>query len=195
MDSSRLSHLHAGLKPEMLVVFMVRCRAQEDKITMLYEVREGPCLESFGIHVAAMAGFPKRVIREAKRKAAALENFEDVMERTGQVLSGGAPPTKRPRGEGVAGTTAVHASKLHRLVDMFKVMPCLQRQLAWLSNETTHSFGVSSQQVVSCAPRVSCSSVGWKWSRQAHGQTLLGCGSETIKSLYTLRWHQSLFTR
>ncbi|CAM9867131.1 unnamed protein product, partial [Hapterophycus canaliculatus] len=31
---------------------------KNDKITMLFQVRDGPCLESFGIHVATMAGFP-----------------------------------------------------------------------------------------------------------------------------------------
>lgn len=90
---------------------------QEDKITMLYEVREGACLESFGIHVATMAGFPKAVIREAKRKAATLENFEEAMERTGGV---GMNKRSKNGGEG-EGAGEQHATKLHRLLDMFKV--------------------------------------------------------------------------
>jgi DNA mismatch repair protein MSH2 len=40
---------------------------------MLYQLRDGPCTESFGVFVAQSAGFPKEVIQEAKRKAHVLE--------------------------------------------------------------------------------------------------------------------------
>jgi DNA mismatch repair protein MSH2 len=43
---------------------------------MLHQVLDGPCLESFGIPVAAMAGFPESVLIEAKRKFDCLEDPE-----------------------------------------------------------------------------------------------------------------------
>lgn len=98
---------------------------------MLYEVKPGACLESFGIHVATMAGFPRSVVREAKRKAATLENFEEVMERTGGVgitpsLGRNKRAKKATSGEVDSGSKTDadkerETTKLHRLLDMFKV--------------------------------------------------------------------------
>lgn len=66
----------------------VTAQSGEQGLTFLYEVRPGPCLESFGIQVAEMAHVPASVVADAKRRAKQLENF-DVRKR--QKTSEGKP--------------------------------------------------------------------------------------------------------
>jgi len=47
---------------------------RNDEVLMLHKVEDGPCLQSYGIHIAKSADFPASVLVEAKRKAHELEN-------------------------------------------------------------------------------------------------------------------------
>lgn len=53
----------------------VKALCQADKLTLLYDIAEGVCDESYGIHVARYTQFPQHVIESAKEK---LKQFEEV---------------------------------------------------------------------------------------------------------------------
>lgn len=46
----------------------------KDRIVFLHHVEDGPASQSYGIEVASLAGVPARVVREARKKLAELEN-------------------------------------------------------------------------------------------------------------------------
>eukprot|EP00357_Protocruzia_adherens_P011236 CAMPEP_0114988272 /NCGR_PEP_ID=MMETSP0216-20121206/9504_1 /TAXON_ID=223996 /ORGANISM="Protocruzia adherens, Strain Boccale" /LENGTH=817 /DNA_ID=CAMNT_0002351029 /DNA_START=104 /DNA_END=2557 /DNA_ORIENTATION=+ len=55
--------------------FHVSAITIDNKLTMLYKVKQGPVDRSFGLHVATMLEFPEEVIRKAKFMAENIENF------------------------------------------------------------------------------------------------------------------------
>jgi DNA mismatch repair protein MSH2 len=55
----------------------VSALAEGDKLTMLYQVKEGIIDRSYGIHVAEMLNFHPKIIEEAKNISEILENFEE----------------------------------------------------------------------------------------------------------------------
>ncbi|RLN65083.1 hypothetical protein BBP00_00003065 [Phytophthora kernoviae] len=80
--------------PQGFVNKHVTAVASDRAITMVYQVRDGPCMESFGVHVASMAGFPESVLECARRKSQELEGFERAVG-SQQCTSGDASPSKR----------------------------------------------------------------------------------------------------
>jgi DNA mismatch repair protein MutS len=65
------------------------------KVVFLHAVEEGPASQSYGVQVAALAGMPQSVVREARRRLSLLEN-RDVGSRTQPDLFASAPPLPEP---------------------------------------------------------------------------------------------------
>lgn len=86
------THFHELTSLENTQTVVRNCHVTAEKeddgngLRFLYEVREGPCLESFGIQVAELANVPRKVVCDAKRKAKELECFEGGSKRRRKIV-------------------------------------------------------------------------------------------------------------
>lgn len=88
------------------------------QVVMLYQIQDGPCTQSYGIHVANMARFPPNIIREAKRKACELETNQQVPSVSSTVLV--SSPEER---EDVKADGTTNAVKIQNKMKKFCEMP------------------------------------------------------------------------
>lgn len=63
-------------------------------IVFLHAVEEGPASQSYGIQVAALAGIPGSVVRDAKRRLVALENRELAVSPQADLFAAVPPPVE-----------------------------------------------------------------------------------------------------
>lgn len=67
-----------------------------ERIVFLHSVKDGPASQSYGIEVAALAGIPSKVIRNAKRQLRALENREIAAGPQGDLFVANPEPEAPP---------------------------------------------------------------------------------------------------
>ncbi|AOX99335.1 DNA mismatch repair protein MutS [Jeongeupia sp. USM3] len=68
----------------------------KDRIVFLHAVQEGPASQSYGVAVAQLAGVPREVIRQAKRKLAELEQASPGQAHQGDLFSAPIEPIQEP---------------------------------------------------------------------------------------------------
>jgi DNA mismatch repair protein MutS len=69
----------AELEPSVANVHL-RAVEHKDKIVFLHSVQEGPASQSYGLEVAALAGIPAKVLRQARQHLATLERQQHADE-------------------------------------------------------------------------------------------------------------------
>lgn len=67
--------------------FGAEVNTEAGTLKFLYQLQPGPCGQSYGLHVATLANMPEEVVENAKRKAEALETFENGTRSSRQPLS------------------------------------------------------------------------------------------------------------
>jgi DNA mismatch repair protein MSH2 len=100
----------------------VSAHVMDGQLVMLFDVKNGPCKESFGVHVAAMAKFPQCVIDEAKRKASELESLgHDVVSEEGKAKM----------------------AKVTKCVDTFAALPLMSMDANEIKSQVTSAVDIA----------------------------------------------------
>ncbi len=70
----------------------VLVKETEDGVLFLYQVVSGPCDQSYGVHVAQLAGLPEQVVQRAHTLLKQLGHLEDQLQETLGNIRGTRPP-------------------------------------------------------------------------------------------------------